>query len=668
MKSRQPFPRVTTEDNWQPGKKIYADLAGKFSPPSLGGANYYLLIKDHASNYRRVYFLKTKDETTGYLKEFIAFIEQKTGTLVKEFHSDNGGELVNGQLKSYFREKGISYIRSAPRCPQSNGKIERDMRTIKDGARTMLHAAGLPKSLWAEAVNTAVYVFNRVLSKWSPTMTPYEAIYAKKPSLAHLRVFGSTAYAHDDHPTRTTLDELSKRVILVGYSEKDRVYRLYDEDEGAVFEHRHANFYEEQPEVVWRNYKERQATKVQQQAEPQPKSPKKKIIPDPIPEVGSSEDEFVSPPSSPNRPPPVTQPSVSTPSPPPETQQIRISHKGKDYVADVPIGQSTTVKIPRKPKDKKASVVPTRDLRVRDEIKKPVRFQSAKVVNEPATYNQALKSPEKDAWKAAMQEEIQSQELNNSWEVVDQPKNAKLLDTKWVFKLKKNADGSIARYKARLVIRGYLQEFGVDYDETFSSVVRYESIRMLLSLAVSHKLYIEQFDVKTAFLHGTLKEEIFVEIPKGYTVRGDNKVLKLLKSIYGLKQSPRCWLETISKFLNSIGLTAIPKEPCVFVGVFNGARVICAIYVDDGLVLSASKASVKQLLDTLSLSYELTRGPPTKYVGLEITRDGERGTIFISQQQYIQNVLERFNMEDCHPVKVPMQPYTKLLVPEELLK
>lgn len=192
-----------------------------------------------------------------------------------------------------------------------------------------------------------------------------------------------------------------------------------------------------------------------------------------------------------------------------------------------------------------------------------------------------------------------------------------------MFKLKKNADGTISRFKARLVIRGYLQEHGVDNDDTFSSVVRYESIRILLCIAASEGFYMEQFDVKTAFLHGTLKEEIFIKIPKGYAVHGYNKVLKLLKSIYGLKQSPRCWLETFSTYLNSqvksssgisqipMKSTATPHDPCVFVGVFSGSKIMVAVYVDDGLVMSPTKSSVIEFLDNMCNTFEITRSPHT---------------------------------------------------------
>ncbi|CAG7637718.1 unnamed protein product [Allacma fusca] len=198
--ARKPFQRVTTVDNCKPAEKLYADLVGEMPVPSLGGANCYLLIKDHATVFRFAYFLNTKNETTAYVKDCVVYLENETETTVKKFMTDNGTEFVNKNLKPFFRENGILHETSASYCPESNGKIERENRTIKDCARTILIEADLQQFIWAEAVLTTVYVHNRVLDKLSPDITAYEAIFKKKPSVGHLRVFGCTAYAHIPDP------------------------------------------------------------------------------------------------------------------------------------------------------------------------------------------------------------------------------------------------------------------------------------------------------------------------------------------------------------------------------------------------------------------------------------------------------------------------------------
>jgi len=260
-----------------------------------------------------------------------------------------------------------------------------------------------------------------------------------------------------------------------------------------------------------------------------------------------------------------------------------------------------------------------------------------------------------------MEEEIASQEANNTWEVVDRPEGYKLLDTRWVFKIKQNPDGTVDRYKARLVIRGYRQQEGVDYYETFAPVCRYESIRLLLNLAAANRMRIVQFDVKTAFLHGTLRENIFTKIPEGYPVQGSGQVLRLIKSIYGLKQAPRCWSEKFTKFLyETFHMEKSQYDPS---GYAASSFVVLALYVDDGLIISPDYRAIQRILEEMKGVFEITEGPPTRYVGLEISQ--ESGIIGISQCHFIKTLLEKFNMENCSSTSVPMQPYEDLVPAKE---
>ncbi|CAG7818823.1 unnamed protein product [Allacma fusca] len=244
---RKPFPRITSTDNYQPGEKLYADLAGRFSIPALGGARYFLLVKDHATSFRLAYFLKKKDETTQCIKDCVAYLANQTKNTVKLFQSDNGGEFVNQELGRFFRQKGNCHETTAAYCPESNGKIEREICTIKESARTILLASKLPEKFWGEAVRTAVYIHNRVLDKQSPQITAHEAIFGRKPSLAHVRIFGCTVYVHSPEETRTCWQNKGKKCIFVGYSSLDRKYRMYDEETDRVVEVRNATFHEVEP-------------------------------------------------------------------------------------------------------------------------------------------------------------------------------------------------------------------------------------------------------------------------------------------------------------------------------------------------------------------------------------------------------------------------------------
>jgi len=236
-----------------------------------------------------------------------------------------------------------------------------------------------------------------------------------------------------------------------------------------------------------------------------------------------------------------------------------------------------------------------------------------------------------------------------------------VVSCKWILKSKVNPDGSLARRKARLVARGFSQTHGVDYFETFSPVVRYESVRCILSLAAAKKMDIVQFDVKTAFLNGDLKEEVFMSQPEGYE-DGSGRVCKLNRSIYGLKQSSRNWNEKFNSFLSGEGLVATAEDTCVFVRHNGKETLIVCLYVDDGLVCGTNKGEVASFLKSLESVFEITAGSPEQYVGMEISRDKNAGTISISQTGYISRVLQRFGMMECKSVATPMTAGIKLQV------
>lgn len=239
-----------------------------------------------------------------------------------------------------------------------------------------------------------------------------------------------------------------------------------------------------------------------------------------------------------------------------------------------------------------------------------------------------------------MKDELRSLKKNSTWELVKRPKNRNVVGCRWVYKLKSNPSGPV--FKARLVAKGYSQREGVDYGETFSPVVRYDSIRTILSIAAAEDLEMAQFDVKTAFLNGDLDEEIFMEAPKGLNIEEENMICRLKKSLYGLKQASRVWNKKFTKFLSDFNMVQSKADPCVFSGRVNGIKVILLLYVDDGLILSKCKKTLEAVINHLSNNFEMTRGSDGHYVGMEIHRDRKRKTIFINQSAYIKKIVENF--------------------------
>jgi hypothetical protein len=217
----------------------------------------------------------------------------------------------------------------------------------------------------------------------------------------------------------------------------------------------------------------------------------------------------------------------------------------------------------------------------------------------------------------------------------------------------KEEDGGKKRYKARLVVKGFAQKKGIDFDEIFSPVVKMTSIRTILSLVVVEDLHLEQLDVKTTFLHGDLEEEIYMQQPQGYEVKGkENLLCKLNKSLYGLKQAPRQWYLKFDTFMTEQGYSRCHSDHCVyFKRLENGSYIIFLLYVDDMLVAGSSMQDINVLKKKLDNSFAMKDlGATKKILGMRITRDMKNRKLTLSQGEYIGKVLERFRMQNAKPV------------------
>lgn len=288
---------------------------------------------------------------------------------------------------------------------------------------------------------------------------------------------------------------------------------------------------------------------------------------------------------------------------------------------------------------------------------------------EPKTFKQAIECSERDNWNEAMTEEISALQKHDTWELVDLPEGRNLVGCKWVYKAKRKSNGDIDRYKARLVAQGYSQEAGVDYDEVFAPVARYTSIRSVLAIANQLDLEVHQMDVKSAFLNGELSDEIFMKQPEGFVDENyPKKVCRLKKSLYGLKQSARCWNLVIDKHLKSRGFIQSQADPCIYFQskVIDGRNdiMIIAVYVDDAIICSNNMTTLLAEKKNLSERFEMDdRGELNYILGMTVKRDRKNRILTIDQHLYLTDILKRFGMEDCKPVGTPVEPgksFTKL--------
>ena len=277
---------------------------------------------------------------------------------------------------------------------------------------------------------------------------------------------------------------------------------------------------------------------------------------------------------------------------------------------------------------------------------------------EPTTVKEALSGADKEKWKAAMDRELQSIEKNEVWELESTlPKGKMAIGTKWVFKRKLNADGEVERYKARLVALGYSQQHGADYDDTFCPVVRFESVRMLIAIAVQLGLKLHQMDITAAFLNGDLKEDVYLSPPEGLEVNGSRgKVFcKLKKSLYGLRQSPRCWNSTLDAKLREMGFRQTPSDPCMYITSSEGEPLILAVYVDDIILAGKSEKLISEVKRKLAQYFEVKElGIRHHFLGVKVSYNEETGSVWIGQPRYTEKVLEKFGMDKAKPNKTPV--------------
>jgi hypothetical protein len=274
-----------------------------------------------------------------------------------------------------------------------------------------------------------------------------------------------------------------------------------------------------------------------------------------------------------------------------------------------------------------------------------------------------MEDEHKKEWVEAMQDEMTSLHENSTFELVKLPKGKKALKNRWVYKVKTQEHTSRPRYKARLVVKGYSQRKGIDFEEIFSPVVKMGSIRVILGLAASLDLEVEQMDVKTAFLHGDLDKEIYMEQPEGFQVKGkEDYVCRLQKSLYGLKQAPRQWYKKFESVMGKQGYRKTNSDHCVFFQRFGDDDfIILLLYVDDMLIVGKNAERINQLKIELSKSFAMKDlGPAKQILGIRITRDRASKKLHMSQEQYIEKVLRRFNMDKAKVVSSPLTTNFKL--------
>ena len=278
--------------------------------------------------------------------------------------------------------------------------------------------------------------------------------------------------------------------------------------------------------------------------------------------------------------------------------------------------------------------------------------------SDPLTLLQATKRPDWNKWEAAIQDELKSLAAFETFEVVDLPPSKRPVGCKYVFKIKYKPDGTIDKYKVRLVAQGFLQQEGIDYNEVFAPVVDSTSISLLLTIANHENWEIEQMDVVTAFLHGRLEEEVYMRIPPYMNIPNSaNKVLKLKGALYGLKQSSNVWGKTFERFMIKSGFKQCVLDTCIYTRGTGQSRIILGIHVDDQAIIGPNKIVIKKFKEDLATEFKMKDlGALTHILGVEVKRDRQNKVLTLHQASYVRQILERYDMKDCNPTRLPFTP------------
>nr|GEX85886.1 hypothetical protein [Tanacetum cinerariifolium] len=577
---------------------LHMDLCGPMRVESVNGHKYILVIVDDYSRFTWVKFLRSKDEAPNFIIKFLKMIQVRLKVSVRRIRTNNGTEFVNQTLRKYYEEVGISHETSVARSPQYNDVVERRNRTLIEAAHTMLIYTQALLFLWAEAVATACYTQNRSIIRLRHRNTPYELLHNKLPDLSFLHMFGTLCYPTNDSENLGKLQPKADIRIFIGYTPTKKAFWIYNRRTRRIVEIIHVDF----DELTTMASEQSSSGPALNEMTPATISSGLKSSSTPYVPPSRNDwdllfqpmfDELLNPPPSVDHQaaeviapivdviPPVQAYSIGSPSSTTidqdapslsrshttaETQSsvipqdveednldIEVAHIGNDLLFGVPILENIIGQL-------------SRPVSTRLQLHEQALFcyyDAFLTSMEPKTYKESLTQ---SCWIEARQEELNEFERLEVWELVPRPDKVMVITLKWIYKVKLDELGGILKNNARLVARGYCQEEGINFEESFAPVARLEAIRIFLTYASHKNMVMYQMDVKTTFLNGNLREEVYVSQPDGFVDQDNhNHVYKLKKALYGLKQASRAWYDMLSSFLISHDFSKGSVGPTLFI-------------------------------------------------------------------------------------------------------
>ncbi|CAK9821259.1 Copia protein [Anthophora retusa] len=432
---------------------VHSDVCGPITPSTIDNKNYYVLFVDEFTHYCATYLITYKSDVFSVFKDFIAKSEAHFNLKIVNLYCDNGREYLSNEMKDYCVQKGISYHLTVPRTPQLNGVSERMVRTITEKARTMISGAGLNKVFWGEAVLTATFLINLTPTKaLKENKTPFELWHSKKPKLRYLKIFGSTVYVHNK-TRKTKFDEKSSKGILVGYEPNG--YKVWDVENGKFIVVRDVivdeiNYLKTRPVVrlegdtadpenkTGASDIQSKSVKIDEKSykSDNDKSDISKSSVKVIPELELGDE--------PNK-------SVTET----DSQCGSTSHNDK-----VEVQENLNNKLRRSDRIKQHPLISYDESKTQYDLLMCAQSFVGKI---PNSFDEIKLRDDKTQWEQAINDEINSLLFNKTWTLVERPKNTNIVDSKWIFTIKHDKHGNLSKYKARIVARGFSQEYLTDY-------------------------------------------------------------------------------------------------------------------------------------------------------------------------------------------------------------
>ncbi|GJW80547.1 putative RNA-directed DNA polymerase [Tanacetum coccineum] len=530
--------------------------------------------------------------------------------------SDNGTEFTNNKMTEFLNTMGILHQTTCAYTPQQNGIAERKHRHLLNVARSFMFQGGIPFRFWSDCVLTAVCLINRLPSSVLNGKYPFFLVYGREPNLSHLRSFGCLCYAVVVKGS-DKFSSKSEKCVLIGYASGKKAYKLLSLENRNVFYSRDVKFYE----TVY-PYKMSNETSFDSGDTPgvndlnffdsfesnsSPETPNESLNDDEKGTLISREATDCNYCSENNQ----YEGNVASNDEVPTFQNVF-----ENQTEEVNLRRSSRVsKLPAKLNDYVLSNTVKYGLKrfVNHSMLSFDNFMFVSILNksfEPSSFEEASKDVN---WINAMNDEMKALYENDTWELVELPLGRKAIGSKWVYRIKYMSFGEIERFKTRLVAKGFNQKKGIDYEETFSPIVKMSTVRCLIDLAVQSDWKLFQMDVDNAFLYGDLSEDVYMLPALEFFDKDDKIVCKLKRSLYGLKQAPRQWNHKLYETLIEVGFKQSKNDQSLYIKNDGDVSLYLLVYVDDLVITENSQSEIEKFKTFLNQKFKIKDLGELKY-------------------------------------------------------